>query len=1067
MRKQYARDQIVKFKQAELKPELLDVFVDVPLVSQDVYKHQDLVLYSRGIDLGSMASGALEKWEGLLTDRTKDIVVRSRHDIGIPGASFLLSQATVEDAGEDLLRHVNIVLEGAPGQGKSTVAQYVCQVQRARILGLDAEISKFRSEHMSTPIRLPFHVDLRDLSTWLRREDPFDVKNVGEPARWSNSLEAYLAAQVTNDSGGMDFSVADLDSATSATPTLLMLDGLDEVPDLSDRRAVVTAVNEAVNRMSFSCPSLLTIVTSRPSAFAKTPGFSRKDFNYLVLADLPLGLVLQYTDGWLRSRNIPHKEAYDVRRVLGEKLGQTHILDLARNPMQLAILLWLVNRKGLSLPDKRTALYGAYMDTFLDREAEKSTIVRDERDLILELHGHVAWELHCQAELGNSRGSITETKLKALLRKYMNREGYKADLVDQLFTGMTQRVMVLTARVQGAFEFEVQPLREYFAARYLYSTARVSPPGAERTGTRSDRFEALLRNPYWWNVTRFYAGFSDKGELANVVDLLEVLYEDGDFSLIAYPREVSATLLRDQVFSQRPRSASKLLEMVTSERSLALLHATASGDFEQLALSEEDDSLTERLRCRVEKGIASGRVDPASCRALRVNEDPSELCDWWFKGWRSANSDLQRRQWIATGYLLGTLSTSSIDQLASVADTMRSDSTFWHYLAQTAQTWLPDSDSPGFLGMQRFLREAVPMCDVFAFRYGSVLELAQYATSPNFIRVLNSGHSGHVVNVFSQAARSAIARNAGEEFLLRIVSAVSRLAEDSNRHGNLGLWHDVHAELVNALGGESKRSLIVALFAGRVRSGNVSRQKGGRLLDNKLSACYRARYARQRGKDDAWWAEQVNAIRSVQDAWFVLGAMLLWGAKDCIARNARSLDVWAERFSYDEVLGLMVLVSSRPSFMRPQDRNLGPRSPLRGISHQLQAINALTCTAVEALDAFDVAIRKASRDSAFRALYAERKVSCFFLLGGDSIAGRVDDLRRAEKLARRKPYAPNFSRYRELRVSTEVARDMLADPTSMHAFVTSQADSRLMRDISGSAEALADVAERDGWFAEE
>jgi hypothetical protein len=57
----------------------------------------------------------------------------------------------------------------------------------------------------------------------------------------------------------------------------------------------------------------------------------------------------------------------------------------------------------------------------------------------------------------------------------LTREGHDPALAAVLFTGMIERVVALVSRVQGTYEFEVQPLREYFAARFLSETAPYSP----------------------------------------------------------------------------------------------------------------------------------------------------------------------------------------------------------------------------------------------------------------------------------------------------------------------------------------------------------------------------------------------------------------------------------------------------------------------------------------------------------------------------------------------------------------------------------------------------------------
>ena len=123
---------------------------------------------------------------------------------------------------------------------------------------------------------------------------------------------------------------------------------------------------------------------------------------------------------------------------------------------------------------------------------------------------------------------------------------------------MIERVVALVSRVQGTYEFEVQPLREYFAARHVYETAPYSPTGAEKRGTRPDRFDAIAKNLYWLNVTRFYAGCYSKGELPSLVDRIEELSKDQVFRYTRHPQDLSVTLLSDWVFTQHPKSMTHL-----------------------------------------------------------------------------------------------------------------------------------------------------------------------------------------------------------------------------------------------------------------------------------------------------------------------------------------------------------------------------------------------------------------------------------------------------------------------------------------------------------------------------
>lgn len=899
MTHQYERDKVVRFKQAELEPQLLDVYIDVPFAvgSMGRYYANSAVLIGRRYirSASNRKAAAASEWAGLISPEVSSAFMTSNRQRGLPAASVLLADKMVHD---DAPSNSRFVIEGAPGQGKSTVGQYVCQVHRSRLLGV-GEIDRFLSEHRSSPIRLPFHVDFRDLATWLQRNDPFDVKNDGLPEGWAESLEAFLAAQVSRYSGGMNFSVSDLDAVLRSTPAIIVLDGLDEVPDLNDRRAVVACVNEALNRIEPFSPSFRTMITSRPSSFSKTPGFSKREYTYFTLGDLPLVLVLAYTDGWLKSRKVSASVAQEIRQVLGQKLGQPHIVDLARNPMQLAILLWLVRKKGPSLPDKRTALYSEYMETFLDREAEKSDIIRDERELILDLHGYVAWQLHCLAETGESHGSISEPKLKVLLKKYLQLRGYKKkklDLVDELFTGMTDRVMVLTSRVQNTFEFEVQPLREYFAARYLYSTARTSTQGAERAGNRSDRFEALLRNPYWWNVTRFYAGFSDVGELANLVDLLEDLVNSGgDFSLISYSREVALTLLRDQVFSQKPRAVSKIVDLLSPEESVSLLGAR---DPSVLSIPADSggEEIAERMMTRIEKRIALGVPDFEAAKLVAANFAISNIKDWWFGRFSHARTRRARRLWLTIAAVMDVQHELSSSEGSAVLDKMGDDMIFWHIILKVdriSQPWLAGSFDSFFAAFRAGVQLDDDMLDREVSAQGACVALTSFDYL-SFIIQTNAIHSGFPFGIRDRNEMPGMEKY--EALLRDLMDITSAITSAGKPRNNSSIWVDYHASLTSILGGQCRRTLALAVALGQVRSGNLSRSAVSGLFDEAVSPVLRARYARQRRADSDWWADQCGAVGCADDAFFVLCCMLSWAPASVLIDNASKLEKWVKGF---------------------------------------------------------------------------------------------------------------------------------------------------------------------------
>ena len=68
-----------------------------------------------------------------------------------------------------------MVIEGAPGQGKSTIAQYVCQVHRMKLLEKKESLRFLPKNHLSSPMRIPFKVELRDFALWLSKKNPFSA----------------------------------------------------------------------------------------------------------------------------------------------------------------------------------------------------------------------------------------------------------------------------------------------------------------------------------------------------------------------------------------------------------------------------------------------------------------------------------------------------------------------------------------------------------------------------------------------------------------------------------------------------------------------------------------------------------------------------------------------------------------------------------------------------------------------------------------------------------------------------------------------------------------------------
>jgi hypothetical protein len=881
IRDQYEREKQVRFKQVELQNTLFDLFVDVPITMPGTTSRRQTHFDTR------------QHTYMLLRHHLRQMLQESEsQDEDIGAATLLLHpQSSVITP--------KIVMEGAPGQGKSTVTQYVCQIHRSRILGETTKTANIPRWHQDQPVRLPLKVDLRDFSAWVTGKDPFAPTDPGKRQKgFHKSLESFLAAQITFHSGGTAFSVADLHAVAKLSSILLVLDALDEVADISVRREVVDEVVKGVHRLTEIAASLQVVVTSRPTAFADSPGFPDDEYLYFELGSISPALVGEYAAKWMRAKHVDTKEAVEIRRILAEKLDLPHLRELARNPMQLAILLSLIHTRGASLPDKRTALYDSYVDLFFDREAEKSALVREHRDLLIDMHRYVAWVLHSQAEMGNNTGSVTTERLHKLIRDYLHREQHDTAIAERLFAGVVERVVLLVSRVEGTFEFEVQPLREYFAARYLYDTAPYSPAGSEKPGTLPDRFSAIARNSYWLNVTRFFAGCFSKGQLPSLLEGLEELSQADDFKYTGIAQELGSVLLGDWVFAQSPRCMRKVAELMCNPTTFKQLLYKGHGRPNPLVLPTNcgNDRLIQHSLSLLERFPSSDYAD-ALIAVLTANWDPAVLERHWIEKTRGSSGET-RTKWLDYGVGLNCLSKqtpSLVKELLSdtplnktrIDALLRSNQSA--YITETEQVL--ESTLSAILDRtvtRRYTAETYTICELLietldAQIYAYASRDKGQAPLSHFMRHYSApyGHTVLAIEKMTPLPEYASAH--------RALEVVKIAAKQCSRSGlewatTLRPWNAI-VERARALFGERWAFYHMATIGAGIESTTEKCEGSNDLLDASVPLCPRARFARLRTRNVSWWADQLNKPETLEQRMFVSLVCLAWAGIDVLVRH--------------------------------------------------------------------------------------------------------------------------------------------------------------------------------------
>ena len=884
LQEHFEHDKDLRFKQIELKNEMLELFIDVPInlfpfIAGGPRAPQDGTIRALA-EIAALQQDV--EGQGELLDF--DMLPLS---VSVGAASLLLHPLAQRDIPQ-------IVIEGAPGQGKSTIAQYVCQVHRHRLLNIPDK--RICAEHQQSPIRLPFRVDCRDLSMWLSGKSPFSLTDeIAKDKFPHRTVESFLAAHIFADSGGASFDVDDLLATVSKIPTIILYDGLDEVADIALRREVVDAISKGTNRLRRNVPFLQTVVTSRPAVFANSPGLPKRLFPHLQLGPIGRSAAMDYANRWLGAQNLPRRESTDVREVLESKLRQEHIGELARNPMQLSILLSLILSHGSSLPDMRTRLYDSYVERAFNREAEKSAIVRRHRALFVDIHCYVAWILHSEAERGDNRGRIDEARLKRVVQRYLIGEGHAGIDVEQLFAGMVERIVALVSRIEGTYEFEVQPLREYFAAKHLYMTAPYTPQGVSQGGTKPDRFDAMARNFFWHNVTRFYAGFYDRGELASLVESLRALVVEDGYRDTSYPQTLAATLLADWVFAQYPRVMKQVVPIVVD--GIGDRYTVAGGyEFRDvLRLPSECGSMELVDRC-LDILAAGPPVDFGQVVADIVGSNSS--IDSRVEQWRRRCSDMtpsQLTSWLEQGLRLGVVSELSDVEIEDYVGN-DTDARLWTILRSEKRSIVERDDARMKRALDLTLRDPSRYA---AGRAAGVMGAFSSALQPQ--RYLLAFVRGEAVPLeelwlrYRFWAFPDLGCSSDSEVAQKCAQFVST-AIDLGRKYSCFEWStklDPWKELVDKgrrVFGERWAWIAIANAAAGIRAIDVRGAQSASLFDVGVDLCGRVRYARLQGRSWRWWGRQLDESNDQLASTFALLVLFSWAGKSVLTRLAVVVD---------------------------------------------------------------------------------------------------------------------------------------------------------------------------------
>jgi formylglycine-generating enzyme required for sulfatase activity len=383
-----------------------------------------------------------------------------------------------------------LIITGGPGSGKTTVLQHIAWTLAYAIRSEQAETAR-QKLGLTPPLPLPIYVPLSLYASYHRKLPP-DAP--GEKKTLAAFIADYLLQNQTNLELNRAF-FADL--LRNEQRVLLLLDGLDEVPEEAERIIVRRDIEHLVSGKE----NLRVVVTSRSAAYQGRAVLGRgfQHVRVLSISDGQIKAIIQQAYQAIYPQT-PHQARARADELLNgiqrleterrQRLGED-ILALVSTPLMVRMLL-IVHFNNRRLPDQRADLYQKAVDAMLRPDYTLDETVSQEIEqrvggslaINREMLQLVAFHMHQRgAEQGRE---ISEDALCQILESNPTYTPFVSDLVSQT----RQRGTLLEER-GGLYRFIHLSFQEYLTGRYLVERMRDIEKIAEF-------LENGLVNDAWW-----------------------------------------------------------------------------------------------------------------------------------------------------------------------------------------------------------------------------------------------------------------------------------------------------------------------------------------------------------------------------------------------------------------------------------------------------------------------------------------------------------------------------------------------------------------------------------------
>jgi hypothetical protein len=493
------------------------------------------------------------------------------------------------DCGDRILRpsHHNaptrhLLLVGAPGQGKTTLGQLICQTYRVAMLA-DRPLGSLSAEahRLLDQLRLDLNGIGLPMPTIRRWPIQISLAEYGDQVAGGagTSVLRHIAERVSAREGTDTITPAQLRGWLKEWPWALVLDGLDEVAAPHAREHVLRELANFLVDAADMDADLLIIATTRPQGYQQE--LSTGDFEQRELVPLTPSEAATYAARLAATRHAADPDMHtQVLRRVADAVADPLTARLMQTPLQVTIMSLLLERR-VNAPQSRHGLFDAYYKTIYDREMGRAghlgQLLERHRQDIDHLHDRVGLILQHNAEReGDADAAMPLTDLHSLAVGRLVQQGHDADLAEDLaqriLRATTDRLVLLIPKGMDEIGFEIRSLQEYMAARAL-----TTGPDAEIM----PRLRKLACSAHWRNTWLLAAGRIFEGVEHLRADLLAALREidtETVLAMLVLPgAQLAVDLLADDLALQAPRYrrllAGHATDLITQPPDDDLLHA--------------------------------------------------------------------------------------------------------------------------------------------------------------------------------------------------------------------------------------------------------------------------------------------------------------------------------------------------------------------------------------------------------------------------------------------------------------------------------------------------------------